>query len=177
MKKSILFFFIIILLVFPTYVFAINNVGYDLGKYECTSEYQDRNVSTAGIAYFSHCVSYYKQNNKCVYEYVDSEKVNCLNGNKDPYYETYKDGCKVSDCRRDIRYCSIILKYDCSKKSNGESFATTTTTTTTTTKKTTKKVPKTTTTQAVTVNQVIQTELMYGLSSLIRHLVSSSISL
>lgn len=143
----------------PTNIFAASSndkVGYDLTKYQCTGEYQDHNISTTGEAYFSHCIIYSKNNSgRCTYEYYDNEKVNCLNGNRDPYYENYKDGCSNysnKSCNDNkIRYCSVIIKYDCSRKSDGSSF--TTTTKSTTTKKTTKRTTSktTTTTEIMTI--------------------------
>ena len=159
--KKFISYLIIGMFIFPNVVKAATSsseVGYDLTRYQCTSKYQDRNISTSGEAYFSHCVKHYNRGNGCTLEYYSDEKVNCLNGNNNPYYETYKNGCSnYNNISCDsVRYCSIIIKYDCSRKSDGSSFTTTTKTTTTkkttkkvTTKKTTEKTTQITTTKAV----------------------------
>lgn len=164
--KKVLFYLLVGLLMCPNIINAAtssSNVGYDLTRYQCTSKYQDRNISTSGEAYFSHCVKYYNRGNGCTLEYYSDEKVNCLNGNNNPYYETYKNGCSNYNNKScdSVSYCSIIIKYDCSRKGDGSSFATTTKSTTTTTKKrtTTKRTTVKTTTQTTTTTKIISTKL------------------
>ena len=164
MRKKLLF--IICLLMLPFNVFATNEnskVGYDMDKYICTKNtnsggYQDWNVSTNGLAYFSHCIKATCKNNQTYQlDYYTDEVVNCLNGNTNPYYELYKSGCtnyQNNNCNSgDIKYCSLIMKYDCSRKKDGSSFTTTTTTKKTTSKKTT--TASTTTTNTTTTTQII----------------------
>ncbi len=143
-KKTLLLIFLLGFILFPLRSFAAtqnSNVGYDLTKYQCTSQYQDSVISTSGGAYFSHCMEAKCSNMKYNISYYSKNKVNCTNGNTDPYFTRYKNGCntyETSICNEnEIKYCSIIMYYDCSKKSDGSSFVTTTTTKTTTKKTTT----------------------------------------
>ena len=55
--KALLICFMILIL--PLHVSATNessNVWFGDNSYTCTSSYQDKNVSTNGIAYFSYCM-------------------------------------------------------------------------------------------------------------------------
>ena len=162
--KALLICFMILIL--PLHVSATNessNVWFGDNSYTCTSSYQDKNVSTNGIAYFSYCMKATCESNgryNISYYYNSQERknknmiVNCLNGNKDPYTVIQKNGCSnygTCDKVNNIKYCSTIWKYDCSKKSDGSSF-------TTTTKKTTSK-RRVTTTTTTTTTAVISTKL------------------
>lgn len=118
----------------------------------CTRYYQDRNISTNGIAYFSYCMKATCENRKynVNYYYSTSELrtnnmiVSCTNGNNNPYVKLHKNGCNeygTCDVPGDVKYCSTIWMYDCSRNSDGTIFGTTKKTTkkTTQTKKTTRK--------------------------------------
>ena len=139
---------------------------YGLDKNLCTGKYQDKNVSTNSIAYFSYCMRATCNSNSGTYKYgieyyYDNNElknnnmiVNCLNGNSDPYVKLHKNGCSnYNTCNNlgDVKYCSTIWMYDCSKKSNGSSFTTTKKTTKRRTTKRTDKPTSTTTTQTTTV--------------------------
>lgn len=171
MRKFLLFVFMLVLIPFNVNGATANSkVGYDLKKYECTSAYQDSNISTSGEAYFSYCMQATCKDNayKITYYSADYEnrKVNCLNGNNDPYYnlDDSRNGCKnYNSCDNEglIKYCSIIMYYDCSRKSDGSSFPTTTKSTTTKATKTTKKrtTAKTTITTSTTTEAIVSTKL------------------
>ena len=146
-KKSLIL--LITLLIMPNVVKALNASspvysGDNLNI--CTSStYQSNSISINNDIYFGHCMEY-----KCkssTTNYFNSNKVTCSNGNKDPYTKLVKNGCSNLSCnssekdRSTVKYCSVIMYYDCNRKSNGESL----TTTTTTKKTTTRKVVKTTT--------------------------------
>ncbi len=155
-----------IFLIFPFYVNGAtenSEVWYGDNAHTCTSNYQDNNISTNGIAYFSYCMkatcgsdgryslSYYYSSNELKNKNMI---VNCLNGNSNPYVTMHKNGCSnYSTCDKvnNIKYCSTIWKYDCSKKSDGSSFTTTTKKTTTKrkTNRTTSKTTETTTTAII----------------------------
>lgn len=128
---------------------------------ECTSEYQDSSISINKDIYFGHCMIYTCKNNKT--RYYSSSSVTCSNGNTNPYVKIEKNGCDNLSCTSSekntsvIKYCSVLMYYDCSRKSNGESFYTTTTTKTTTRRYNTTKT--TTTTQTTTTPIVINTKL------------------
>ena len=163
--KKVYYLIILYLLLVPLNIFAANensDVWSGTNKYICTSKYQDSSISTSDIAYFSYCMKAICNNNNYSLEYFyDSNElknnnmiVSCTNGNKNPYAELYKNGCTNLDrCNINdsggVKYCSVIFKYDCNKKSDGTSF--TTTTKTTTSKKTTSKKTKTTETTNTTV--------------------------
>ena len=168
MRNKIILIILLLGFIMPIKINAATlntSVGYGLNQNECTRNienggYQDRNISTSKEAYFSHCIQAtctgYKYNFKLK---LENERVNCLNGNSDPYYLIYKNGCSYYEnktCNNNsIEYCSVVLKYDCTRKRDGSSFATTTKTTTTkTTKKTTKKT--TTTTTSTTTTEIIK---------------------
>lgn len=172
---------LITLLIFPNYVNGTNensNVWYGNNEHTCTSTYQDRNVSTSNIAYFSYCMKATCESNRKynLSYYYDSNElknknmiVNCLNGNKDPYTTLYKNGCSnygTCDKVNNVKYCSTIWKYDCSKKSDGTSF-TTTTTTKKTTKRTTKYTTKITTTEPTTIISTKLTSLSLSKGSIV----------
>lgn len=123
-------------------------VGTDLSLNKCTSAYQDKIISTNTSAYFSHCMKVSCKNYKYNIEYYSDNKVNCLNGNSNPYVKVTKNGCGDYEKKvcgtNEIKYCSRILYYDCGKKADGSSFKTTTKTTTT------KYTPKPSTTTTTT---------------------------
>lgn len=135
--------------------------------YTCTSKYQDDSILTSSDVYFSHCMEARCENGRFELDYYSGNKVTCSNGNKDPYVEKVKsDKCdRLNYCDSgEIKYCSMVLYYDCARKANGEQFTTTTKTTskTTTKKTTTKKTTKTTTkrtTTTTTTQKVVNTKL------------------
>lgn len=106
--------------------------------------YQDNSVSTDGLVYFSHrMVSNCNNQHYSSPTYTDiSNRVTCSNGNTQPQAILVKSGCPSigTVCNSgESRYCSIIIKYDCSKTSSGADYNTTTKTTSKSTKKTTSK--------------------------------------
>lgn len=133
----------------------------------CTRYYQDKNISTNGIAYFSYCMKATCENRKynVNYYYSTSELrnnnmiVSCTNGNSNPYVKLHKNGCnEYGTCgvSGDVKYCSTIWMYDCSKNSDGTLYGTTKKTQTQT-KKTTKKTTQKTT--QTTTETIISTKL------------------
>ncbi len=162
---------VIFSLFFPMVVFAINanSPVYSGDRLNiCTgSTYQSRNISINDSVYFGHCMEYSCSTKKTSYQ--NTNKVTCNNGNTNPYVNIVNSGCNNMSCSRGevdrgtVKWCSIIMYYDCNRKSNGESF--TTTTTTTTTKKTTRKITTnkvtlpTVTTKETTVTKVVDTKL------------------
>ena len=174
MNKMKLFLLMLFVTVFPTNVIAANE--YTDAKYggtvsDCTNEYQDKNISTSNIAYYSYCMKAVCQNSYGSYKYgIDyyystSELkrynmiVSCNNGNKNPYVTLHKNGCtNYTSCNTlgDTKYCSTIWKYDCTKNSDGTIYGTKKTTT----KRTTKKIIQTKkTTQSTTEAPVISNKL------------------
>ena len=137
-------------------------VGKNLGVGLCTSDYQDKSFSTSTNAYFSHCMEAKCKNRTYnINYYSKTDKVICSNGNTTPYVRVAKDGCstyKETLCNNnDIKYCSMLLHYDCTKKSDGSSFVVTT-------KKTVKptKRPTTTTTAAPKDSRLMSLSLSNG---------------
>ncbi len=123
---------------------------------ECTSKYQDNSISISKDIYFGHCMEYTCKDSKT--KYYNNNSVSCSNGNTNPYVKMEKNGCDNLSCNSSeknaaiVKYCSVLMYYDCSRKSNGESFYTTTTT-----KRATKKY--TTTTTTTTTKVVVNTKL------------------
>jgi len=157
MKKirSICILLLMLILISPTKIKAAtsgSNVGSNLDLYQCINNYQDNIISTDKDTYFSHCIKATCVGHSYHLEYYSPNKVNCLNGNRNPYYEQYKSGCgsyNTSVCNDgQINYCSIIMYYDCSRVTNGDAFQTTT-------KRTTRKqnpTTQTTTTEKIKSN-------------------------
>lgn len=161
MKKSgILLLSIVFSLVLPFTVKAATAdtpVGTGLTQNMCSSKpYQDDLITTNGQSYFSQCIKAACKNNK--YELnknYPNKKVICLNGNSDPYIVLKKNGCSNYEDKTcsggDVRYCSQVVSYDCTRKSSGASFTTTTKSTTT---KTTKPIITNSTTTTTTTKLV-----------------------
>ena len=165
MNKNLKKILLILILLFPGMVFATNqnsNVLHSENEnsnvYTCTSKFQDKSVLINGDTYFSHCMEARCEDNKYnLYYKSPANKVYCNNGNQDPYAEITKTGCNNVNNRvcygKQVKYCSIIVYYDCNRKSNGNAFTTTTTTTKTTkrtTNSTTRKTTKKTTIKSTT---------------------------
>ncbi len=121
-------------------------VGYDLTQYQC-SKLQDRSITTSDSVYFSQCMKATCNNLEYKLNYYSNNTVKCSNGNTKPYYNLYKNGCanyQTSVCNDNtVKYCSIVMYYDCNKKQDGSDYTTTTTKTKkpTNTKTTTTKAP------------------------------------
>lgn len=170
MKRIICCFFsFIIMFILPNFVDATTSssdtyLGTNLNM--CTSKYQDKSIVTSSDVYFSHCIEARCQSGKYNLNYYDEKsRVICSNGNNQPYVKKVNsskcDSLKI--CNSDsVKYCSIVLYYDCDRKSNGTSFTTTTTSTTTkrtTTKRRTTKQTTTKTTTTTTTTKIINTKL------------------
>lgn len=180
MRNFKVFIIFVLLIVFPLKINATNEYSealYGGTVTQCTSNYQDRNVITSGIAYFSFCmkatcgsnnnygISYYYNNQ----ELKDNNMiVKCTNGNKNPYIRLHKNSCNnYTSCSNvgEIKYCSSIWMYDCSKNGDGTKFGTSVitnkpTSTKKTTKRTTKRTSKITTEKTTeTTTVVISTKL------------------
>ena len=159
MKKSnIIFFGVFLGLLFPNVVSAASAdtpVGTGLTQGICTSKpYQDEMISTTNKSYFSQCMQATCKNNKYdISKYFENKKVNCLNGNSDPYIVLKKNGCSNYEDKvcsgNDVRYCSQVMLYDCNRKSSGATYTTTTKSTTTKTRPKSSTTTTTTTTTTV----------------------------
>ena len=164
MKLVLMILFVFVLL--PFNVNAANeysNALYGGTVSECTKSYQDKNISSNGIAYFSYCMKAVCENNYKYginYYYSTSELkkydmiVKCTNGNSKPYVVLHKNGCtNYNSCNKigDTKYCSTIWKYDCTRNSDGSLYGTKKTTTKKTTRKTVQTKITTTTTETTTV--------------------------
>ena len=153
MKKKILLF-LISMMFMPLVTFA-SNVYSGENLNECTKRYQSQSISINNDIEFSHCMEYSCKSGST--KYYSSNRVTCNNGNSDPYHELRASGINNLSCtsseksKGEIKFYSIIMYYDCNRKSNGNSF---TTTTKTTTKRTTKRV----TTSKVTTSQTTTSE-------------------
>lgn len=153
MKKKILLF-LISMMFMPLVTFA-SNVYSGKSVNECTRDFQSQSISINNDIEFSHCMEYNCKSGST--KYYTSNRVTCNNGNSDPYHEIRASGINNLSCtsseksKGEIKYYSIIMYYDCNRKSNGNSF---TTTTKTTTKRTTSRV---TTTRPPTSNQTTTT--------------------
>lgn len=149
MNKKLLI--LLVILFFPVSVNATNansKVWYGDSVGTCTRNYQDKSITTNGSLYFSHCMEV--RCSRGIY-YYNNNKVTCSNGNNSPYTEVINnsacDQVKNKCSNGQIRYCSMIVYYDCNRTSNGDSFTTTTKTTTT---KVTKRVTTYSTTTTTT---------------------------
>lgn len=155
MKK----YFVMILIGLCSFSRLVNATTKDSAVYSggnenvCSTKYQDMNMTADGINYFSHCMKMYCKsgfNPSPVYMY--DYKVSCSNGNTSPKTDIVKSGCpKVGEVCTvgNASYCSVIIKYDCSKTSSGANFKTTTKKTTTKRRKTSTTTTTTTTTLPV----------------------------
>lgn len=140
-------------------VYAGNNLN------ECTSKYQDNSISINKDIYFGHCMEYTCRDSKT--KYYTSNGVTCSNGNTNPYVKMEKNGCNNLSCTSSeknnsiVKYCSVLMYYDCSRKSNGDSFYTTTTTRKTTTRR---YNTTTTTTEVIQTTPVVVNTKLSSLS-------------
>ena len=156
---------ILVLLLFPLVVSATNantKSFVDTNIYNCTKA-QDSSINTKYDTYFTHCMVAKCNSGKYNIYYYKNNSVTCTNGNTDPFIKIIDnkacDSLKNKACSYNT-YCTMVAYYDCSKKSNGDSFSVvtekptttkpsvstkqnsnTTKTTTTTTTTTTVKVP------------------------------------
>lgn len=159
MKKNIILLILINLFIFPLVVNAANansEVYVGNNKNLCTnSKYQDSNIFTSKSAYFGKCMEAVCKSNHYIVTELKKDTVQCTNGNKQPYREVKKNGCydlQRSPCNEnEIKYCSMLFYYDCSKNNDGSDFTTTTTTTTTKPKTETPHTETTTSHQPVTI--------------------------
>lgn len=130
MKKFRVIFLIVVMsfLISPYGIDAANSymsVGSDLNLYQCT-QFQDDIISTNEDVYFGHCMEAVCEGYTYNISYYSPNEVNCLNGNDRPYYKMYKNGCKDYQsyvCNNgDIRYCTAIMYYDCSRTESGNPY-------------------------------------------------------
>ncbi len=161
MYKKIVSFIVLSILLFPTMVYATDRnseVWSGSNVYTCTSKYQDNSLLTDKSTYFSHCMEVRCENYNPIITYYTNNKVTCTNGNTSPYFEVINNSaCEKYNsrvCNNDeIRYCSMVVYYDCERTSSGAQYFTTTKKKTTTKRVTTKTTTKiTTTTQRVVSN-------------------------
>ena len=128
-KNRIIVLLIFMLLLLSPYTIkaatSSTSVFSDIGLNTCTS-YQDSTISTSEDVYFSHCIKATCEGNRYDLSYYSSESVNCLNGNRTPFYTLHKTGCskyETSSCNDgQINYCTMVMYYDCSRLSNGEAY-------------------------------------------------------
>ena len=168
MYKKVLLF-VIILLSLPLFVNArtASSSVYSGGNLnECTSKYQDSSISINKDIYFGHCMEYTCRDSKT--KYYNNNRVTCSNGNINPYVKMEKNGCDNLSCTSSekndsiVKYCSVLIYYDCSRKSNGESFYTTTTRKRYNTTKSTTTTTQTTTTQVIVNTKLASLTLSSG---------------
>ena len=168
MKKNILKLAMLLILFIPCCVYATdaNTKSWSgTNPSECDS-HQDAGLVTDKSAYFSHCMKATCKNNNPVISYSSSNKVTCSNGNTNPYYRVIDNNAcekyKAQLCNNGVvKYCSMIMYYDCERTPSGASFYTTTKTTTTKKRTTTKNNSSgtTTTTSTTTTQKVSSTKL------------------
>ena len=133
---------------------------------ECTSRYQDNSIVINKDIYFGHCMEYTCRDSKT--KYYNTNSVSCSNGNINPYVKMEKNGCDNLSCTSSeknnsiVKYCSVLMYYDCSRKSNGESFYTTTTRKRYNTTKSTTTTTQTTTTQVIVNTKLASLTLSSG---------------
>lgn len=158
MKNKIVYILIISFVCFCPFLVnattASSSVWSGTNISEC-SKYQDSNLLVTGDTYFSHCMEARCSNNNYYLNYYSNNKATCKNGNTSPYQKLIKSACPTAGgvCNNNVvKYCSIIMYYDCSRTSSGASYYTTTTTKKTTTKKRTTTTKNTTTTEVVKSN-------------------------
>lgn len=161
MRKKI-FGLLLILVFMPVFVNATSESSKVWGGTNpntCMS-YQDRGLVTDKSTYFSHCMEITCKNNNPIVSYYSTNKVTCSNGNSNPYFKVINNSAcesyRSQVCNNNqMRYCSMIMYYDCERTSSGASFYTTTTTKkriTTRRNTTTTTSPVTTTTEKVVSN-------------------------
>jgi hypothetical protein len=154
MKKSLLFIFIVMLIPLGVQATSFNTpVSNDLSYNECLN-FQDSKIASTSSGYFGHCkkATCYTGEWQTDY-YISSDMVSCTNGNYNQYTQVINSGCEqyTGSCTptTSVKYCSVVVYYDCTKTKDGKLYisqSTTTikTTTTTTTKRTTTKKGETT---------------------------------
>ena len=161
MRKKI-FDLLLILVLMPVFVNAtseFSKVWWGTNPNTCMS-YQDRGLVTDKSTYFSHCMEITCKNNNPIVSYYSTNKVTCSNGNSNPYFKVINNSAcesyRSQVCNNNqMRYCSMIMYYDCERTSSGASFYTTTTTKkriTTRRNTTTTTSPVTTTTEKIISN-------------------------
>lgn len=165
MRKKI-FGLLLILVFMPVFVNATSESSKVWGGTNpntCMS-YQDRGLVTDKSTYFSHCMEITCKNNNPIVSYYSTNKVTCSNGNSNPYFKVINNSAcesyRSQVCNNNqMRYCSMIMYYDCERTSSGASFYTTTTTKKRTTTRNTNYVTTTTTTTTTTEKIVSNTKL------------------
>ncbi len=128
MKKVLL---VLSLLIMPVVVHATSYntpVGNDIGYNGCIN-FQDGRINASGSGYFGHCkkATCYTGEWKTEY-YISSDMVTCTNGNNNYYVQTISDGCSQysGSCTptTEVKYCSLVTYYDCTKTRSGEVYVT-----------------------------------------------------
>lgn len=166
MRKKVFNLLIILALFIPIFVSATSESSKVWGGSNpntCMS-YQDRGLVTDKSVYFSHCMEISCQNNNPIISYYSTNKVTCSNGNSNPYFKVINNSAcenyRSQVCNNNqMRYCSMIMYYDCERTSSGASFTTTTTTRKRTTTKNNNTTITTTTTTTTTEKILSNTKL------------------
>ena len=171
-------FLLLIGILLPLNVFATsydtavsNNLSYN----ECLN-FQDNRIATSGSGYLGYCkkASCYTGDWNLANQNGSSSMLYCTNENKNPYTQIINDGCSQykGSCTltADVKYCSQVVYYDCSKTNDGKVYETSSKITTT--KTTTTKVTTTTTTQ-VTTEIPTTTTVVYDSNNYLSSLVLS----
>ena len=113
----------------PVVVWGANSstpVGNDIGYNGCIN-FQDNLVNASGQGYIGQCkrASCYTGEWKQEY-YISSDMVSCSNGNRNYYVKTIRSGCDQysGSCtpRTDVKYCSLVVMYDCDKNKDGTTY-------------------------------------------------------
>lgn len=130
MKKIFIFF----IFLFPIFVNA-NSMDFGNSLQECLS-FDSKNVTASGTGTHNYCKRATCLNGKWQPAFAfNRETLVCANGNTDFYYYTISSGCTnyVGTCstNNSIKYCGVVVEYDCNKINNGSIYVPRTTTTTT----------------------------------------------
>lgn len=147
MKKIIFLFLLLIPFINVYATNASSTVSSNLSYSECLNIQDNSMSNVSGSGYVRQCVkvSCYTDQYKISF-LLTKNLISCANGNVYKYYVPVKDGCssysgycreKISNnpdsiCTssdsclnkytQDLKYCSLLIKYDCNLTSNGSPF-------------------------------------------------------
>ena len=127
MKKILLLIYLILL--YPLLVLATDYntiVGNDIGYNGCL-EFQDSRINATTNGYFGHCKKAFCYTGEWETSYyISSDMITCSNGNRNYYVQYINDGCSqykgVCTPTTDVKYCSLVTYYDCTKTRSGEVY-------------------------------------------------------
>ena len=127
MKKILLFIYLILLC--PLIVLATDYntiVGNNIGYNGCL-DFQDSRINATTNGYFGHCKKAFCYTGEWETSYyISSDMITCYNGNRNYYIQYINDGCSqykgVCTPTTEIKYCSLVTYYDCTKTRSGEVY-------------------------------------------------------